>query len=224
MILRISFFVGIFLLAFTFPHAAIAQTESATLIDKRQEAIETRQATREAVRERMQERKKDIREKAQQKREEAKEKFKAKRETLKIKIEKIKDERKKTIVERIDNKLSIVNTNRTDRMLEHLEKLSSILEEIKERAVLTKADGKDTTAVDTAISAAQNTITNAQNAVVTQAGKEYIITITTEQALKNTIGKTVSQLQQDLKVTYKAVVDAKQAVQAAARELAKIGK
>lgn len=148
--------------------------------------------------------------------------MKAKREEFKQRLQTIRDEKKKAVVERLDNKLSQVNEKRTNRMLEYLERLSPILTKIKERTSFAKSSGKDTTAVDTAIASAEATLTNAQNAATTQAEKEYVITIDS-QTLRNTVGKTTSQLQSDLQIVHKAVVDAKQKVIAAARELAKVG-
>ncbi|QQG40782.1 MAG: hypothetical protein HYV37_00460 [Candidatus Levyibacteriota bacterium] len=235
---RLIVFSAIVFLSFIFVPSTIAQTESAAQKEKRQNALEkqleikkqtqermtaireTRQATRAAILEQ----KKELRETIMQKREEAKELFKAKRETLKLKIAQIKDERKKVVLERIDNKLSAVNTNRIDAMTANLEKLSSILTKITEQANTAKANEKNTAILDAAIITAQSSITSAKSIVATQAGKEYVITITTEQALKSAVGKTTSQLQADLQIAHKTVVDAKQAVQKAAAELAKITK
>lgn len=162
----------------------------------------------------------ELKDRMQEKRETMKEK----REEFKQKLQTIRDEKKKAVVERIDSKLSLVNERRTNRMSEHLERLSSILTKIKERAEVAKSSGKDTNAVDAAIASAEASLANAQSAVATQAAKEYVIIIDSETTLKNSVGKTTSQLQSDLQTVHKAVVDAKQAVQRAVRELAKLGR
>lgn len=200
MVWKTYIFIVIFILSFTLlPSTAIAQTTSATLKEQRKETVQER---REATKEPMQERREVVKEK---------------REAFKQKLTTIRDEKKKVVVERLDNKLSMVNEKRTNRMSEYLEKLSSILTKIKERAALAKTNGKDTNTVDTAIATAEASLANAESAVVTQAAKEYIITIGSEKTLKTTVGTTTSKLQSDLQITHKAVVAAKQAVQAAAR-------
>lgn len=215
-------FVLIFFLSFTLlPNEVLAEgTDSARermiYKDSKKDMI----ASREAI---IKERKDDFREKMQLKREEAQEKFQAKREAFQQKVATIKDERKRQLVETISSKLSTVNTNRTNQMTENLEKLSDILAKIQEKATTAKADGNNTTNVDTAIAKAETAINNAKTAVVTQASKEYIITITATGSgqLKRSVGATTKQLQADLSASHKLLVAAKQAVQQAHMELSK---
>jgi len=160
-----------------------------------------------------------IKETVAKKREEAKEKFKLKRDEFKAKLEQIKDDRKKVIVERIDTRLATVNKNRTDHMSTVLDKLTSIVDRVSERIATAKANGKDVAGVEAAIATARTAIAAAQAAVSAQAGKEYVITIGEETALKGVVGKTTSQLQSDLQTVHKLVVEAKQAVQNIFREI-----
>ena len=109
-------------------------------------------------------------------------------------------------------------------MSENLDKLSSILAKIQERAAIAKENGKDISSVTTAITKANTAIQAATTAVEAQAGKEYVITITATGSgqLKNSVGITTKQLQADLSAAHKLIVAAKQAVQQAHMELAKI--
>lgn len=225
-------FVLIFFLSFTLlPSVVSAQTSAAIntkgavreqlLQQKLQENRQETRASREAV---MKEKREALADKIQQKRQEAQQKFQAKREAFQQKISTIKDERKRQLVERIDTKMNTVNTNRTNKMSENLEKLVNILDGIKEKAASAKENGKNTNTVDTVIAKAETAIQNAKTAVQTQAGKEYVITITSTGSgqLKNSVGITTKQLQADLSASHKLMVLVKQAVQQAHMELSKV--
>lgn len=128
-----------------------------------------------------------------------------KREAFKQRLAQIKDARKKSIVERVDQRMVEMNKRRTDQMLAFLNRLDKILEKIESRKE--KAE--------TAINEAKTKIETAQATVKAQAEKSYTIEITSETGLKNSAGKTISSLQQDLRNTHKVVIEAKQAVQGA---------
>lgn len=140
-----------------------------------------------------------IKEAVAAKREAAKEAIATKREEFKAKVAEIRDQKKKALVERIDTKLSNANTKHTDRFAKVLDNLQAILDKMSE---------------DVDKTAAQAAIDTAKAAVEAQAAKTYTITISTESALKSDVGAVTSQLRLDLSATHKAVVDAKQAVQA----------
>lgn len=150
--------------------------------------------------------KQSIKDTVQAKREEAKQIMKTRREEFSVKLQTIKDEKKKTMVERIDAKLSEINTKHTDRFTEVLGKLQEHLDKISQ-SVTEKKVLED-------IKTAQAAIDEAKTAVENQAAKTYVIQITNETALRLNVGTTTSQLRKDLMSTHKLVVDAKQAVQA----------
>jgi len=133
----------------------------------------------------------------------------AKREEFKVKLQAIKDEKKRALVNRIDAKLIAVNTKHTDRFTQVLSNLQIILDKITED--IDKTEAKN--AIDAAVLAVEN-----------QAAKTYTIEISTETALRSDVGTVTSQLRQDLVATHKLVVDAKQAVQALRAENAMIKK
>lgn len=123
----------------------------------------------------------------------------ARREEFKAKLQTIKDQKKKALTERIDAKLANANTKHTDRFTQVLSNLQNILDKMNE----------DTDKTD-----AQAAIDTARAAVEAQAAKTYTIIISTETALRSDVGTVTSQLRLNLMATHKAVVDAKQAVQA----------
>lgn len=117
---------------------------------------------------------------------------------FKAKLAKIRDEKKKAIVEKLDARFAEVNEKRTNQMSGHLYRMSGILD---------KVTGKDVTAARAAIQVAST-------AVSAQAAKSYLITITTEANLKMDVGKVRSQLESDLRVVHQLVIEARKAVQA----------
>ena len=166
----------------------IQAQKKAAVSDIRQEAKEARIELRQQIKDRV-----------QAKRDEVKEIVAARREDFKAKLQTIKDQRKKILVERIDAKLSKANTKHTDRFTQVLSNLQTILDKISEDLDKTEA---------------QSAIDAAKLAVENQAAKTYTIQITDETALRLNVGTTTSQLRQDLMATHKLVIDAKQAVQA----------
>lgn len=225
MIKKPAFYVLIFFLSLTLlPNTAYGQsTDSATLETKPSSVRERMAAEKQKLQEKRAAIKEDREEIRASREAIMKEKMQLKREAFQQKVASIKDEKKRQLVERIDNKLSTVNINRTNRMSENLEKLTNILDGIREKTSTAKENGKNTNTVDTAISKADTAIQNAKTAVQTQAGKEYVITITATGSgqLKNSVGATTKQLQADLSASHKLLVAAKQAVQQAHMELSK---
>ncbi len=116
---------------------------------------------------------------------------------FKEKLLKIKDEKKRLIVEKLDSRFNEVNVKRTAKMTKHLDRMSSILDKVT----------GDVTSARTAIQ-------TARDAVVAQTEKIYVITINTEANLKTDVGKVRSQLEADLKAVNELVVAARKAVQA----------
>ncbi|GEM_PF-5635545 len=129
------------------------------------------------------------------------------REEFKQKMQTIRDERKKKIVERADAKIAEINKRRTDAMTRHLDKMSEILAKVKAR-------GGDTTAAEAAVA-------EARSAVVAQAAKIYTITITTENKLKINVGETMKALKADLQAVHQKIVDARKATADAIRSVRK---
>lgn len=154
--------------------------------------------------------------------EEEKEAMTMKRKEFKERLQTIRDETKRMQVERIDTKISSANQTATNRFSAVLDKLQSILDKLIGKAQDVKAKGIGTTALDSAIGSAQASIDDAKAAVTSQMARLYVIQIASESALKSSVGSTVSELRTDLRDVHKAVVDAKQAVQKAVIERAKL--
>lgn len=203
--------VAFFLVAVTFvPVNVFAETDSSSsssFKEMKQSLMQQRQQAKQEL---------------QQKISQAYTQMKEAREEWRQKLASIQDEKKRLIVERIDEKIVDFNKKHATRFEEVLEKLQSILDKIKEKAKDLKSEGENTTALNTAVLSAQKAIDAAETAIDKQEVKEYEIQISTEDTLRLTVGTTVSQFRRDLRDTHKAVVDAKQAVMNARKELAKI--
>lgn len=153
---------------------------------------------------------------------ETREQVKEKMEAFRAQIKTIRDEGKQILTERIADKIASSNARLTNRMDNALGHLTDILNRVKTRAADFKAQGKDTTALDQAISDAEAAIAEAKNAVDAQGAKEYTANIAGESTLRNTIGQMVSGFRLDIQAVHKLVVAAKQAVQKTIMEAAKL--
>lgn len=129
------------------------------------------------------------------------------RDQFKTKLAQIKDTRKQTLVSRIDSRIAEINIRRTKEMTMSLTKLSAILDRVVAKsATITPADSEDH------LSTARAKIATAQAAVTTQQAKQYVISLTTDDALGTVVAATMKTFSTDLKTTHQTVVDAKQAV------------
>jgi len=166
----------------------------------------------------------DLKKAIEEKRAQLQSQIEAKRAQLQERLKKIKDERKKAAVEKIDRQLTELN----DRMLAHftdlLKKLENVLGRISSRADKANARGLDVTAVRQAIADADKAIVAAREAVKAQAGKTYSVVVNTEATLKVDVQKARQALHADLKKVSDAVRAAREAVQQAAVKLAQIPK
>ncbi len=153
------------------------------------------------------------------KKEDSENEFEAKRTELrqafqeKLKI--VRDEKKKTRVERLEAQMNEINKKRTDEMLKNLNKMQALLARIEEIAkeLLDKFGVKINLTNYTAASKnAASAIAAAQAAVQAQANKIYTPNIVSEAALRVTVGQNVSQLQADLRAVREKVLAAKKAL------------
>lgn len=139
---------------------------------------------------------------------------KTRKESFEKKLSKISDSKKRTTVEQAQKRLEEINKKRTTQMAEFLARTETILAKVEARTAKAKAAGRDVTSVESAIASAKTAIATAKSAVDAQAGKTYIIQVSTdERGLKNAVGAAMKSLETDLRNTHKIVVDAKQAVQ-----------
>ena len=131
-------------------------------------------------------------------REETKKNIKTRQTEFKDKISKLRDEKKKQIAMRLDEQLARLNTQWTDHFDNVLNRLSEILSKVELRAEKAGVNGKDVSAVKTAIQNAKTAIETARTAVETQAKKTYIAAFESENELGAAFKSVKGQLQKDL--------------------------
>lgn len=182
-------------------NATTSETSAASATRGKQSLVEDKKASREAkmleIRQRIEDKKAEILQK---------------REEFRAKVQEIKDEKKKEIVERIDVKMSRANERRTSIMKQALQKMTLFIERIQEKVNREKESGQNTTQIESLINTADSAIASAEQVVVAQAGKAYVITITDETKLHDAVKPIVDQLKADLKITHSIVKEAKEAV------------
>jgi len=144
------------------------------------------------------------------------------REEFRQKLSQLKDARKKAIVEKIDARIAEINLNRTAIMTNHLNQIEAVLNKLETRANTAKTNGKNVSSVETAIASARAAIATARQNISDQAAKQYVINITSETNLGAAVSVTRQAFANDLQVTHKSVVSARQTVAAAISTLAQI--
>lgn len=150
-------------------------------------------------------------------------KIASKEAALKARLQKFKNKRKAEITERISTNLNKINKNRTEEILRHLDKMSTILDKLEARVNQGKPDIKDPAKAKTAIAAARDAIASASAAVGAQVAKDYTLTGSSEAAIRTEAKAARDKLHADLQAVRKLSIAAKQAVGNAIR-VAKSGK
>jgi prefoldin subunit 5 len=166
------------------------------------------EATSSAVTDRIQKRSEAL-EAAREKRLQALQRAKDAREQFKQRLETIKDERKQKVVENLDERIASQNQKWVEHWNNVLGRLTELVVKIE----------KDISSVTTAVSQANAAIATAQSAVTIQAGKTYIIDITTEDNLGQAVRTTIAQFHSDVKAVIETIRSARLAVQDAFQAL-----
>ncbi len=153
-----------------------------------------------------------------------KEKLASREATLKLKLQTFKDKHKAEIAQRVNTNLNQINLKQTKEMQNHLDKMSLLLDKLEARVNSGSPDVKDPTAAKAAIAVSRTKIASASAAVLTQAGNDYTITITSESKIKLDAQEQREKLHKDLKAVRQLVIDAKQSVANAIRVAKGLGK
>ncbi len=158
----------------------------------------------------------------QAKRTEMEAKIQTARQNLTTKLQAIKDERKKQVVERVQDQFTKILGNRLDYFTKMTDKLDEILSRVKSRIEKAVAGGHDVSAAQTAVAAADKAIADARAAITALAGKTYTVSVTTEAALRTNVQATHDSLKTDLGKIRDALNAAREAIHQATRALAGI--
>lgn len=148
-------------------------------------------------------------------RQDAKTKVKTSREEFKERAAELKDERKQKVVENLDEKVSQMNDRWTSHFDRVLTRLTELLKKVEARADKKEEAGADVSKVRELIETARTAIAAAKAANDAQAAKEYVITITDEANLGQSVKTVMQELRTDIKAVRELVDAARKAVHAA---------
>lgn len=213
---------------------------------KREEAKNLMETKREETKNLIEARREEAKKLMEAKREEAKKLIETKREEMKVRVEElrgkaekrladIKDKAKQEAAQRLAKQLSELNATWTDRFVQTLDRYTTVLGKIQDRANIAADAGKDVTAATAAIQSANTAIETARTAVIAQAAKTYVLDTST---LTTATEKGQSELMKNVKASFQslhkslfkdlfavrdgAMTDARKAVQDALATLGKI--
>jgi hypothetical protein len=155
-------------------------------------------------------------------REKAKLEAQTQREAFKTRLQGIKDEKKKEVVQNADTKISDINTKRTQQATENLNKMDQVVARLTEKIAGLKAEGKDTSAAESALANAQAKLASAKSGVSGQAAKEYVIGVTSENKLKTDVGRSIQALQKDFQGVYDGMKAARESITDVVKQVALI--
>ena len=201
------------------------------LKEARQAQAENFKAKKEEFNKLKKEKREEFKAMVDKKKEDLKDRMETKRKDLKDKLKVIKDEKKKQIVEKIDQRLDERNEKTLNHFSNVLEKLEEILGRISSRTDKAEANGKDVSSVRTLITEAESAIAASRSAIAAQSGRTYPITFTgvsttststPETNLRADVGKARQALHNDLVKVRETVFAAREAVKKAAVALAQI--
>jgi Skp family chaperone for outer membrane proteins len=229
---RLSFLVSITLILLTglslTPKPLLAQTVSERktvepMKIKIQEDLRGEvQRVKEELRQDLKEKRESFRKEIQNKQQELRQKVEARQKVLKEELSKIKDERRRIAVEKIDRQLGELNERLVNHFADTLDRLEEALSRISARTDLAEKQGLKTAEVRVAINKALASIEASRSAIKLQAGKTYTLTITGDDNLRVQVDKARLALKDDLAKVRQTLIAAKEAVRQAGASLAQI--
>ena len=154
----------------------------------------------------------------EERRHNAKIKYKKQHDDFVKKLELIVDEDKKSILDDINKNLSQMNISKTNQSMKAVMKMSSILESLEDIFIKTDTGEEDINDIVLKIQNAKDQINMAQNIVLQQAEKEYIISINIEN-IKASADLAIAKIELDSKDLYRITSEAKQALLIAAEAM-----
>lgn len=142
-------------------------------------------------------------------REQAQVKVQQIKEKVQQKLTKIKNQQKQQLAKKIANQLDHLNEVWTDHFIQVLDHLDLVLQKIQTRTDKAASNGKNVTAVTSAIQTAKTAITTARTSVTAQAQKTYTISDTTIDAGVTSAATTAGQekIMQNLRAQFKTIKD-----------------
>jgi len=230
--MNITKILALNLIGLTVSGFAFAQSPDLNSADRKQQIKDRAQIERqnfvEEIRERRETNKTDLEDRREAfrvdlktRKDSTKADFESRREEFKNKVQSIRDERKRDLLQKINDRLSSLNERMTGQLSELVDRIEGMLQRILARvnALETEIDLAD---VRAAIGGAEVAIAEARSAIADQAGKIYVIDITSEEALRADAKAAKDALQGDLRRTRESVRSAHEAVKSVGAALARL--
>ncbi len=183
-----------------------------------EEVREMLEQKREEVRERIREHAQEV----EQIREEVRERVQEKRAEIEEKLQEIRNERRREAAERVHENLFQVRERVLENFNDTLDRLNTVLGNVTTRADKAENQGANVDAVRTAIQNATNQIEQARERVKETFRKEYEVTITGEEELRENFTTFRNQLRNDLSDVRNIVRSAHEATRSAADTLTQV--
>lgn len=121
----------------------------------------------------------------------------SKREQFRAKLMEIKNEEKRALAERLQQRIDEINLRLCENYENYLKKIEMILDKMEDIVAELKTKGIKTENVEKMIQQARDKIAELRAKVNQQKEKDYTVNITGEKFLKVNFGSTMSQLRKD---------------------------
>ncbi|OGM31008.1 hypothetical protein A2630_01590 [Candidatus Woesebacteria bacterium RIFCSPHIGHO2_01_FULL_44_10] len=155
----------------------------------------------------------------QERRETALENSLQNREEFQARLQGLRDEKKRKVLENLDRRMTSVFSKWVSHWSDILSRLIKILAKLEVRAERAAESGLDTTAVDEAIANAEATIADAQAALDGLADNDYVFEIGDENNLGQDVKAFLAQFKEDMSQVRDLVKQARDEVHTAFQEL-----
>jgi hypothetical protein len=132
------------------------------------------------------------------------------KEKIQKELLKIKDDKKRAIVERINKRINDLNQNRTKHLALVLSKIETTLSKIKNFVNNIEMKGRDVSSIKNSITEVEKALVVSRQTIQAQASKIYEVVVTTENNLRGDVGKTRQALRDDLIKTQETVRDVRE--------------
>lgn len=137
------------------------------------------------------------------------------REKAEKHMEQIQDRRKQDMAKNLSRQFVQINQSWTRHFSQLLDRYTTILRKVKDRAAAAQAAGRDVSAVNIAVTSAQTAIATARTAVAAQAAKTYVIdlsvassTVTTATSTAEGQGQMIEGIKKAFNDLHKQLFDA----------------
>lgn len=141
----------------------------------------------------------------QEKIKDKKQEIEEKRREVRERIQAIKNERKRQVLEKIDENIQAINSKWVLRWNSVLDRLESILGKMEVRADKLEDAGYDMTEAKEKIAEADTLISEARSVISQQEAKLYLLEIGTEENLGESVSAEIAVLREDLQIARESV-------------------